>query len=190
MGINSVTLRHCDVRRENAVNSCGRMRLSIGAGSRCVGTQLAPGLGMGAQLFIRLVCTAVAAMVLGGAAAAVSASQGKGKKQAKHERAADVRERDSHARVTINVAFAPTDVRMMRTHYAPRYRSLPPGLQKKVARGGQLPPGWRKRFEPFPVRLEQQLRPLPHGYRRGVIDGHAVIYEGRTNLIIDVAVLF
>jgi hypothetical protein len=28
------------------------------------------------------------------------------------------------------------------------------------------------------------------GYRRGLIDGHAVIYDSRTNVIVDVAVLF
>jgi hypothetical protein len=31
---------------------------------------------------------------------------------------------------------------------------------------------------------------LPDGYRRGVIDGHAVIFNDRTLVIFDVAVLF
>jgi hypothetical protein len=34
------------------------------------------------------------------------------------------------------------------------------------------------------------LAPLPRGYGRGVIDGHAVIYNTRTNLVVDVAALF
>lgn len=55
---------------------------------------------------------------------------------------------------------------------------------------GELPPGWKKKFEPFPVALERQLTMLPSSYRRGVIDGHAVIYNSRTHVIVDVAVLF
>ena len=31
---------------------------------------------------------------------------------------------------------------------------------------------------------------LPTPYKRGVLDGHAVIYSSRSNVIIDVAVLF
>jgi hypothetical protein len=63
-------------------------------------------------------------------------------------------------------------------------------LQKKVARGGSLPPGWQKKFEPFPSVLERRLSPLPSGYRRGVLEGHAVIFNSRTNIIVDFAVLF
>jgi hypothetical protein len=81
-------------------------------------------------------------------------------------------------------------VTVIRDHYAPRYRDLPPGLQKKVARGGQLPPGWQKKFEPFPTVVERRLQPLPPDYRRGVIDGHAVIFDTRSNVIVDIAVLF
>jgi hypothetical protein len=88
------------------------------------------------------------------------------------------------------VAFSSDDHAIIREYYAPRYRDLPPGLQKKVARGGALPPGWQKKLEPFPVELEHRLAPLPAGYGRGVIDGHAVIYDAHTNVIVDVAVLF
>jgi hypothetical protein len=31
---------------------------------------------------------------------------------------------------------------------------------------------------------------LPTGYQRGVIDGHAVIYNPRTQVIVDLALLF
>lgn len=43
-------------------------------------------------------------------------------------------------------------------------RPLPPGLAKKVARGGKLPPGWQKRFVPgqvVPVEVYEECRPLP-----------------------------
>src|SRR5512140_1925273 len=43
-------------------------------------------------------------------------------------------------------------------------RSLPPGLAKKVARGGRLPPGWEDkcvRGQTMPVEVYQECRPLP-----------------------------
>ena len=89
---------------------------------------------------------------------------------------------------TVDIRFSTGNVRVIREHYATRYRNLPPGLQKKYARTGQLPPGWEKRMEPLPVAIEREMPRLPDGYRRGVIDGHAVITRGGT--IIDVAVLF
>src|SRR5688500_8166352 len=75
-----------------------------------------------------------------------------------------------------NVVFVTRDVTAIRSHYGNRYKNLPPGLQKKLARGGSLPPGWEKKLEPLPASLERNLVVLPAGYKRGVIDGHAVIY--------------
>jgi hypothetical protein len=44
-------------------------------------------------------------------------------------------------------------------------RSLPPGLAKKVARGGRLPPGWEKKLvkgETIPVEVfREECHPLP-----------------------------
>jgi hypothetical protein len=95
-----------------------------------------------------------------------------------------------HETAAQNVHFSVENVRVIREYYAPRYRQLPPGLQKKYARTGQLPPGWQQRMEPLPVKIERELPHLPDGYRRGVIDGHAVVYNSRAGTIIDVAVLF
>jgi hypothetical protein len=89
---------------------------------------------------------------------------------------------------SVDIHFSTGNVRVIREYYASRNRQLPPGLQKKYARTGQLPPGWEKKMEPLPVAIERELPRLPDGYRRGVIDGHAVITRGGT--IIDVAVLF
>lgn len=127
----------------------------------------------------------VAAVLLSGAARAAD-GQG-GKVHSKHQRL-DSRSRDTD--VAVRVVFSPSDLRVIREYYAPRYRNLPPGLQKKLARTGQLPPGWQKKMEPFPVEVERQLVRLPAGYRRGVVDGHAVIYDSRTHAIVDLAVLF
>lgn len=89
----------------------------------------------------------------------------------------------------VHVVFSRGDVRVIRDHYRPRYRRLPPGLQKRYARTGQLPPGWARRVEPFPVVVERRLGRLPRGYRRGVYDGHAVIYSPR-GVVIDATVIF
>lgn len=135
----------------------------------------------------RFISAALAVFLVAGVTSAAE-SQGKGKKHGKHERASEGQQGET--RVAVDVTFGSADARLIRRHYEPRYRNLPPGLQKKVARGGELPPGWKKKFEPFPVTLERELSVLPQGYRRGVIDGHAVIYNSRTNVIVDVAVLF
>jgi hypothetical protein len=86
--------------------------------------------------------------------------------------------------------FEPRDTRILTEYYAPRYRSLPPGLEKKLYRTGHLPPGWERKIEPIPVVVERQLVPLPPGYRRGVVDGYAVVYDPGTRVILDVTVLF
>lgn len=134
----------------------------------------------------RLIGLTLAAVLFGGVV--VSAEQpGRAKKNKKHAAAV---ERDDRADVSIHVAFGKRDIEVIRAHYGPRYRKLPPGLAKKVARGGSLPPGWQKKWEPFPIALERGLPPLPSGYQRGVIDGHAVIYSATSGMVIDVAVLF
>jgi hypothetical protein len=84
------------------------------------------------------------------------------------------------------VYFSRGDQRVIREYYAPRYRTLPPGLQKKYYRTGQLPPGWQRKLQPMPVVVERRLAPIPPYYRRGVIDGHAVVYDPRRHEIIDV----
>ena len=97
---------------------------------------------------------------------------------------------DANRMGSVHITFSTHEVGVIRDYYAPRYRPLPPGLQKKLARTGQLPPGWQKKFEPFPADIERRLVVLPAGYRRGVVDGHAVIFDDRTHVLVDVAVLF
>ncbi|WP_160173669.1 hypothetical protein [Nitrincola sp. A-D6] len=55
------------------------------------------------------------------------------------------------------------------THQAYNQRALPPGLQRKLDRGGSLPPGWQKKLargEVMPVDLYQQGVRLPNHYGR------------------------
>lgn len=133
----------------------------------------------------RLMCATLVAVLLGGTGATAA-------------RLMDAKPKQKHARnggadqssVAIQIRFSTREVQVIRHHYAPRYRNLPPGLRKKLARTGQLPPGWQKKMEPFPVGLERQLVVLPQGYQRGVMDGHAVIYNPRSKVIIDAVVLF
>jgi hypothetical protein len=121
------------------------------------------------------------------ASAGASPADKGGQKQKKAQHASAVPRADG---VDVHIVFSTRDVQIIREYYAPRYRRLPPGLQKKYARTGTLPPGWQKKMEPFPVVLERQLVVLPRGYQRGVIDGHAVIYDRGSQFIFDVAVLF
>jgi hypothetical protein len=132
----------------------------------------------------------IATMLLGGAVLTAEHTQ-KSKKHKDKDGDAVVVSADkaSGAAVAVSVAWGTRDIEIVRRHYAPQYRNLPPGLQKKYARTGQLPPGWQKKMAPFPASLERDCAPLPAGYRRGVIDAHAVIYNSR-GVIIDVAVLF
>lgn len=121
-------------------------------------------------------------LVLSSLLAATSASASPASKHAKH-RAGTV------TTVPVYVSFSPREVQVIRQYYAPRYRSLPPGLQKKLWRTGTLPPGWQKKFQPFPVVVERQLIVLPGGYRRGVIGRDAVIFDPRTHVIVDIAMI-
>lgn len=85
--------------------------------------------------------------------------------------------------------FGGRDVYVIREYYRPYHRPLPRGLRHRYYRTGYLPPGWARRIRPIPVYVERELILLPHGYRRGIIDGHAVVYD-RRGFIIDIAVLF
>lgn len=64
-------------------------------------------------------------------------------------------------------------------------KGLPPGIQKKLARGGTLPPGIAKQF---PDSLSQRLPPLPGGYDRVVVDGRVLLIELATRAILDVLI--
>src|SRR5512132_2415350 len=57
----------------------------------------------------------------------------------------------SPLRGDVHVVFSRGEAQVLREYYAPRYRNLPPGLRKKLARTGRLPPGWERRVQPLPV---------------------------------------
>jgi hypothetical protein len=111
-----------------------------------------------------------------------------GKHWNKHKHRHDDDDRDVH-HVVANCYFQPRDVRIIREYYEPRYSSLPPGLAKKYARTGHLPPGWQRKMEPLPAAIERELVVLPPGYRRGYIDGNVVVYSPGTQVLIDIVAL-
>jgi hypothetical protein len=78
------------------------------------------------------------------------------------------------------------DLRILREYYAQHPVKLPPGLQKKYARTGQLPPGWQKKMHAFPAAVDARLPPLCTYCGRGVVDGYGVIYDKRTSIVLDV----
>ena len=62
-------------------------------------------------------------------------------------------------------------------------KPLPPGIAKKIARGGTLPPGIAKRY--LPQNLLVQLPPRP-GYQWVVVDNDVVLIVAATGLIADI----
>ena len=128
-----------------------------------------------------LICLVITGLFLG--MTPVHAGQGRGNGNFKIASTATKPVSDVQI-VVRSVSWSPRDIEVIRTHYSQPSTSLPPGLQKKVARGGQLPPGWQKRMQPFPASVDRVLLSLPTGYERGVVDGHAVIYNGTT--VIDI----
>jgi len=135
----------------------------------------------------RTIALTVAILFLGAAALGAD-RQGKSKKHKDGTQSVASGEAAGTA-VAVSVSWGARDVEMIRSYYAPQYRNLPPGLQKKYERTGQLPPGWQKKMKPLPPSLERECAPLPAGFRRGVIEAHAIIYDSR-GTIFDVAVLF
>ena len=136
---------------------------------------------------------ALAVLLLAAPAIATAHPDEHGKKVRRgHTRVVETVEtpRTGHRHSGSDVYFTPGRVQVIREYYEPQYRSLPPGLKKKLYRTGQLPPGWQKKVRPFPVVVERRLGPLPSYYRCGVIDNYAVVYDPRRNAIIDVAPLW
>ena len=70
----------------------------------------------------------------------------KGKKEKKHKK--------------YNKHFSSSDAKTISSYY----RDLPPGLQKKMRKGGQLPPGWSKKVsvgKPVPDEYIKIAKPAP-----------------------------
>jgi len=104
-------------------------------------------------------------------------------------------------------AFNPAERNLIRAHLIgqqlPRthqdLENLPPGLQKKVARGKALPPGWQKKVVPgqtleyqayrqaqrLPENLLHRLPPPPAGTEILRIENKVVMLNAATHIILD-----
>ena len=103
-------------------------------------------------------------------------------------------------------AFSPAERNLIRSHLlgnqgkAKGHKSLPPGLQKKVARGKSLPPGWQKKVAPgysldyqvyrqgisLPDVLLQRLPPAPVGSEIIQVHDKIIRLYAATRTILDV----
>jgi hypothetical protein len=88
--------------------------------------------------------------------------------------------------------FSDRDVHMIHEYFrsddrgrrmARRDGDLPPGLEKRLYRGGTLPQGLEHRVEPFPGDLDRRLDPLPRGYSRVLLSGRAMILRDDGDIV-------
>lgn len=67
------------------------------------------------------------------------------------------------------------------------FESLPPGIQKKLARGGTLPPGQAKKLRRLPGSCTARLQPLPSDVDR-IIYGNRIILVAGGSHILDILI--
>ncbi len=83
---------------------------------------------------------------------------------------------------TIRAYFS--DQRMQGSKKDKGLKSLPPGIEKNLARGKSLPPGIAKQV--LPAGLLKLLPPAPKGYERILVSGKVLLVEIATQVIHDV----
>ena len=89
----------------------------------------------------------------------------KSKEEKSEEKGESEKSGDKH-RDRAEFGITDRERQVIQEYYAPGKdgKHLPPGLAKKVARGGKLPPGWEKKMvkgETIPPVVYQQCEPLP-----------------------------
>jgi len=67
-----------------------------------------------------------------------------------------------------------------------RRDDLPPGLERQLVIRGELPPGLRRRMHPCPPELVRELPPPPPDCENVIIGGHIVLWNRRTNIVVDI----
>jgi uncharacterized membrane protein len=102
------------------------------------------------------------------------------------------REYDDHPH-RFRLYFSDRDEHMIRDYFrsgnydrrrvASREDDLPPGLAKRLYRGGTLPQGLEHRVEPVPGDLERRLEPLPRGYSHVILSGRAMILRDDGDIV-------
>jgi hypothetical protein len=139
-----------------------------------------------AQLGIMMACSVATIPVL-----AQGNSQGKGKAKGH-----DKKDKDDD-RGPEQYQFRQQDREYISSYYSKHGKSmppgqakkngtLPPGLERQLERNGTLPPGLQKKMQPCPVEITRQLPPLPPDYQRSVIGASIVVFNVKTNIVVDV----
>jgi hypothetical protein len=119
--------------------------------------------------------------------------KGKAKGHDKHQQGDD----DGQGRAYEKYGFRSHDREVVTTYYskhgsglppglAKRGGDLPPGLEKQLQRNGTLPPGLQKKLQPCPIEITRELPPLPPDYQRSIVGASMVIFNRKTNIIVDV----
>jgi hypothetical protein len=86
--------------------------------------------------------------------------------------------------------LTPKDVWLASEYYHQGDRSMPSPRQRKLYRADHLPLDWELRLEALPVHVDRRLTPLARGLRRALLDGHLVVYDVRTEVVVDVVALY
>ena len=94
----------------------------------------------------------------------------------------------------VDVVFSSNEATTIRAYYSSQNtratshgkgrKSLPPGIEKNLARGKALPPGIAK--QGLPAGLLTLLPPAPKGYERILVSGKVLLVEIATQVIHDV----
>jgi hypothetical protein len=75
----------------------------------------------------------------------------------------------------------------LRTQIQSQSRSLPPGIQKQLARGKGLPPGIAKKLLPLPKQVNTHLN-LPSHYDLAVVGSNVVLVNRVQSVVVDLLV--
>ena len=98
------------------------------------------------------------------------------------------------AKIGVEVTFSHDETATIRAYFdderrqsskkAKGQKSLPPGIEKNLARGKALPPGIAKQV--LPAELLRLLPPAPNGFERIAVSGKVLLVEIATQVIHDV----
>ena len=94
---------------------------------------------------------------------------------------------DSSSKQSASVVFSQKDKQTIQHYYrgvGRKHKKYPPGMNKRLEKGKELPPGIAKQH--LPGTLENQLTPLPQGYLRIKIGGDVMIQNTISNVVTDI----
>lgn len=133
--------------------------------------------------------------------------QAKPKQHEKQHKAEEISQQQRSARGSEEL-FSPAERNLIRAQLQQqdrvkkqkKHKSLPPGLQKKVARGKELPPGWQKKVAPgesldyhvyqqglsLPEEILRRLPQQPSGSEIIQVDDKIIRLNAATRTILDV----